>query len=94
MEHTPGTFVVVRAFGDEALVRRLWSENDSVVWIYDDEQFVRRTEGKPTCEPMGFPIEDVYVFNPQKDSLTALHEPNWWEKLRPWINRRPLIGAR
>ena len=41
-----GDFVIVRAFGDIPLIRRLWDEDNNGFSITNDEQFQLLNEGK------------------------------------------------
>jgi hypothetical protein len=79
-----GDRVIVRACGGIPLIRRVWEETESKVYITDDSHFERLLAGDEEVYPIGFPREDVFryelalatrVDNPQKTN-------KWdWSKL-------------
>lgn len=83
-----GDLVIVRAFGDEALVRRVWDENDKGVWVTNDAEFELLSNSKGGIEPLlGFPRRDVFRFDP--DLLMATQDTSNdgkrdWNQLTPY----------
>ena len=80
-----GDFVIVRAFGNIPLIRRVWDEDDKAVYITNDEQFQFLIEAKEALEPIGFPREDVFKYDPELASSMdrLLKGGKWdWDKLR------------
>lgn len=79
-----GDFVIVRAFGDIPLIRRLWDEDNNGVYITNDEQFQLLIDGKEALEPIGFPREDVFKYDPELASTIdrLVKSKKWdWNKL-------------
>ncbi len=58
-----GDRVIVRAFGDEALVRRVWQVNGQAVYVTDDLNFRRLEAGADAPFAIGFPREDVFRYD-------------------------------
>lgn len=58
-----GQLVLVRAFGGEPQVRRIWDADDDVAVVTDDEQFQRLHEGR---EGLAATVhrEDVFCYDP------------------------------
>lgn len=80
-----GDLVIVRAYGNVPLIRRVWDENDCTVYIINDEQLQLLMKGKEALEPVGFPREDVFKYNPElAASMDQLYKDGkWdWDKLR------------
>lgn len=79
-----GDKVIVRAYGGIPLIRRIWDENDCAVYITNDEQFQLLTDDKVAIEPIGFPREDVFKYDPELASLMdqLVKNEKWdWNKL-------------
>lgn len=58
-----GDLVIVKAYGEIPLIRRVWSEGVRVIYITNDEQLKLLENGKDALEPIGFPREDVFKYN-------------------------------
>ena len=82
-----GDLVIIRAFGGIPLVRRIWEEVERGVYITDDTLFKRLMAGENgTIQPVGFPREDVFKFDPEIAAAmdTLIQTGNWdWTKLVP-----------
>jgi len=82
-----GDLVIVRAYGGKPLVRRIWAEDETGIYITDDNQLKRLIAGKSAIPPIGFPKEDVFKYDP---SLAAAIDDvsgngGWdWNKLTPF----------
>ncbi len=75
-----GEMVLVRAFGDVPLVRRVWEAGESTVYITDDEQLGKHIAGLCMLPPIGFPREDVFRFSPD----IHLDSNVKWEEMQRW----------
>ena len=75
-----GDLVIVRAFGNRPLRRRVWDVSDTVVFITDDEQFERLAVGEQAVSPIGFPKEDVFSCTASESYDDAID----WTSLAPW----------
>jgi hypothetical protein len=84
-----GDIVIVRAFGNVPLVRRVWDEDSRGVYVTDDERFERLTAGDPEILPplAGFPREDVFKYDSKPAVSIDNPERNerWdWNRLAPY----------
>ena len=59
-----GDLVIVRAFRGKPLVRRVWDKVGHGVYITDDAHFKRLLAGEKISQPVGFPREDVFRYDP------------------------------
>lgn len=75
-----GDFVIVRAFGNIPLIRRLWDEGDYCVYITNDEQYQLLNEGNGSIGPIGFPREDVFKYDSElASSMNQLYKTGKWD---------------
>jgi hypothetical protein len=82
-----GDFVIVRAFGNIPLIRRLWDEDNHYIYITNDEQFQLLTNNYEALEPIGFPTEDVFKYDQElaESMEDMVREGKWnWDALVPW----------
>ncbi len=82
-----GEHVIVRAYGGVPLIRRVWEENERVVFITDDKQFELLFAEKPAIEAIGFPREDVFNYDVAlAKKAEKLHRGGKWDrnKLNPY----------
>ena len=75
-----GEWVIVRAFGDKLLKRRIWAVDDSIVYVTNEEEFSKLTVGVPALNPIGFPKEDIFKHT-ENESLAEAPD---WTCLVPW----------
>lgn len=78
-----GDIVIVRSYGGAPLVRRIWEEDRNGVYITDDIQLESLLAGGYAIQPIGFPREDVFKFDPELAAeMDDLNK--WdWNKLTP-----------
>lgn len=84
-----GTLVILRAYEDKPIVRKVWDANDRVVYVTNDEFFDRLIAGIDAPLPVGFPREDVFEYDPElAESLEILYQSGTWDwgKLRKWLS--------
>jgi hypothetical protein len=78
-----GDLVIVRAYGGVPLVRRIWEKDEKGVYITDDVQLELLLAGGYAIQPIGFPREDVFKFDPEL-AVEMDDLDNWdWNKLTP-----------
>jgi hypothetical protein len=58
-----GDKVIVRAFRNKPLVRRVWEVTPEAVFICSEENYQTLASGKDGLLPVGFPREYVYRYN-------------------------------
>ncbi|MBI4844528.1 MAG: hypothetical protein HY809_09435 [Nitrospirae bacterium] len=82
-----GEIIIARAYRDKPLIRRIWSSNEKVVFITNNEQFQLLTEGLDAIEPIGFPKEDIFQYDESMADLINKGMDNIdWNILRKWSN--------
>lgn len=82
-----GTLVILRAYLGQPIVRKVWDANERVVYITNDEYFERLMAGADAPLPVGFPIDDVFQYDPElAGSLEILYQSGAWDwgKLKKW----------
>lgn len=81
-----GARVLVRAFGDKALIRRVWAVHGPAVYITGDAEYERLMAGEAAPDPIPFPVEDVFQLDPgMVEQLSA--DPNLnidWDNTLRW----------
>jgi hypothetical protein len=75
-----GETVIVRAFGDRPLKRKVWEVGDAVVYVTNDEEFDKLSAGIAAQEPIGFPKEDVF----RDTESESFNDSVDWSQLVPW----------
>jgi hypothetical protein len=82
-----GEMVIVRAFEDRPLVRRVWSADATAVFVCSEENFARLSAGQEGWMPVGFARQDVYQYD---DGIawalddTTHANPSLWDRLHHW----------
>ena len=66
-----GSLIVVRGFGNSALVRRLWRWDHNGVFVQDEKQYMLRVRGEFFLEPVGFAWSDAFSLPPEADPATV-----------------------
>jgi hypothetical protein len=82
-----GEKVIVRAFGDRPLIRRVWSADEYGVYISAEQEFQKLARGEDALLPVGFPREDVFQFDPEVAATVERRgsvDPDDWERLSQW----------
>ncbi len=74
-----GDKVIVRTYGDEPKIVRVWEVLPDIVLVCSEENYRILGSGRIGLWPVGFPKEDVFRYNPQQD--TILNIPNRWKEL-------------
>jgi hypothetical protein len=62
-----GDKVIVRTFGNKAVVCRVWEADAQIVAVCSPQNYEALSRGDEGLWPVGFPREDVYRYNPQVD---------------------------
>jgi hypothetical protein len=72
-----GDRVIVRAYGDVALVRRVWEADDRAVYVTDDATLAKLQAGLDAPFAIGFPREDVFRYEPKAASRIGRRGWEW-----------------
>lgn len=72
-----GHLIVVKGFIGHPLVRRVWDCSARAVYILDEEQWEIRNGGGKSLDPVGFPIEDVFLYDDEARKQLASESPSW-----------------
>lgn len=78
-----GDLVIVRAYGEEPLIRIIWAEEKEAVFITDDMNYKLLSAGQNAIQPIGFHWEDVFKFDDilAKDMKQLYDSGKWdWNK--------------
>lgn len=81
-----GDKVIVRAFGNEPLVRVVWENTDSAVCVTTESEYRRSLSGADDITFLGFPLGDVYRFDRKAlvDLEKNFKQPSAWARLKTW----------
>jgi hypothetical protein len=72
-----GTLVIARDYSGSALVRRVWDRSRRLVYLSDEGQFQQLSTGGEGFTPVGFPAEDVFVYDPALAGEIANGSVDW-----------------
>ena len=83
-----GDVVILRAYLGRPYIMKVWEMGKRVVYLAKEEQYLYLlSNDSRAVEPIGFPKEDVFEFNPKIakaiDTLSEGKSFNW-EKLTPF----------
>jgi hypothetical protein len=82
-----GKPIIVRCYGNIPRVVLYWSEDQYAIYITNDEEIKKLSNGDSSIFPIGFPREDVFKYDP---NLAASMDDLWekgkwdWDKLIPF----------
>lgn len=76
-----GTVVIAKDFAGAALVRRVWEVGDGLVYLSTEPEFAKLEAGNEALPPIGFPANDVFVYEGQIGNGKA--KPDW-SRLQQW----------
>jgi hypothetical protein len=82
-----GTQVLVRAFGNKALIRLIWDFDDDTVSIVTEANYHRLQSGAAGLRPVAFPRADVYAYDEAAAAVAIEGEPldaATWAGLTRW----------
>lgn len=82
-----GEVVIVRSFGGQPLIRRVWETSPETVFACSERCFQGLMEGLTELLPIGFPRYDVFEHDSDvADKLMKewQDDPTLWEQLKVW----------
>ena len=74
-----GQMVVCKDFTGSALVRKVWEDSEHLIFVHTGDQYESRTNRLPHLEVVGFPSEDVFMYDRE-----ALNSSDPWKLLIPY----------
>ena len=72
-----GSLVIARDYRGEPLVRRVWDSGSKLVYLSEESQFQHLSTGKNGLIPVGFPVEDVFGYDPKAVEEIARGSLDW-----------------
>jgi hypothetical protein len=82
-----GMRVIVRGYGGQPAVRRVWGFDEATVFVADERTFLKIELGDPRAYPAGFPVADVFEY----DETIVSQIDNWsaedafaWDGMKRW----------
>lgn len=80
-----GDIVIIRFFGNEPRVRRIWSEDVRGVYVTTENHFHSLDVGKYGLVSVGFLWEDVFEYSQELIELTDKFRKDFaWGHLKPY----------
>ena len=71
-----GELIILRAFGGQPLIRRIFEISDKAIYVTNDLR-------QDSLVSVGFPREDVFKYDPKLAKL--INTDKWdWNKLKKW----------
>ena len=82
-----GDMVVVRAFGGEPKISRVWKIGNGFIFVCSEANYQTLRSGKRGLWPVGIPNEDVFQYNPKHDNILKnwRNDPHLWEHLANYV---------
>lgn len=72
-----GNLVIARCYGGSPAVLRIWELGRNVVYLSEESQYQLLCTGKMALAPIGFPLEDVFMYDPRAVELIAGGSLDW-----------------
>ena len=72
-----GSLVVARDYKGSPLLRRVWETGSRVVYLSEESQFQQLSTGFTGLIPVGFPVEDVYAYDPMQAEAIMNGSVDW-----------------
>jgi hypothetical protein len=72
-----GSLVIARDYRGRPLVRRVWECGAKVVYISEESQFQQLSTGGDGLRPVGFPVEDVFIYDPLMENAIRQEVVDW-----------------
>ena len=79
-----GEVVVCKQFNGFHIVRVVWDVSVRLIFIHDEEQFSRRMKGEIYLDPVGFPADDVFIYDEALLAECQQKGEDPWSKLTPY----------
>ncbi len=82
-----GDQVVIRTFGGEPRIVRVWEIGEKVIAICSEENYQNLILGKNGLSPVGFPKKDVFRYNPSQEKMLKnwRNDPALWQHLSSYV---------
>jgi hypothetical protein len=82
-----GDKVVIRTFGGEPRIVRVWEIAEKVIAICSEENYQSLVNGNDGLSPVGFPKKDVFRYNPSQEKMLKnwRNDPALWAHLSSYV---------
>lgn len=90
-----GEIVIVRAYGGQPLVSRVWNTTPTAVAVCSEETFQRLAAGEDAPMPIGFAPEDVFCYDPNLLPVLETsyqYDPSIWDRLTVWRDDKQIAA--
>ena len=67
-----GQIVVCKEFNGSMIDALVWEDSGSLIFIHTEVQFKAHLAGLPHLEPVGFPVDDVFIRKSTTDNSGIL----------------------
>lgn len=65
-----GKRVILRCYGNKALIGRVWEIEGETIYVLNEENYHKMEDGFKTPPPIGFPKNDVFLFNEESGDIS------------------------
>jgi len=72
-----GSLAIARCYGGIPVILRVWEVGGNVIYLSEDSQFQRLSNGLNALAPVGFPPEDVFTYDPSLAKKIAKGSLDW-----------------
>ena len=72
-----GSLVIAKDYNGTPLLRRVWEIGSRVVYLSEESQFQKLSTGVDALRPVGFPIGDVFAYDPAASEAIANGSLDW-----------------
>jgi hypothetical protein len=72
-----GSLVIAMDYRGMPLLRRVWETGHRVVYLSEESQFQQLSTGFAGLIPVGFPVEDVFAYDPRQAEAIANGSVDW-----------------
>jgi hypothetical protein len=67
-ENMRGQTVVCKDFIGDMICLIVWEDSGALIFVHTADQYKAHSEGLPHLDPVGFPVEDVFLWKAESES--------------------------
>jgi hypothetical protein len=75
-----GKTVIIKAFGGDLLVRKVWSVGQNVIYVTDEKNYTLLTNNKDAATPIGVPKDDVFEYHKNIHRRSRVGQLKLWKE--------------